>query len=144
MGSSEDDSQKKMELRVWVDGEEYTVDNSLSFISDAAYGTLDEPYVLDIDATAIRSIAAAAAADDDADWWTLQGHQDRSQAYTAGCLHPQGSDGDHQAKEIKDRPNDYTRNGDCAICAAPNSFTGKIGIDSWFVRGIPLPGCLSD
>ena len=73
MGSSEDDSQKKMELRVWVDGEEYTVDNSLSFISDAAYGTLDEPYVLDIDATAIRSIAAAAAADDDADWWTLQG-----------------------------------------------------------------------
>ena len=73
MGSSKDDSQKKMELRVWVDGEEYTVDNSLSFISDAAYGTLDEPYVLDIDATAIRSIAAAAAADDDADWWTLQG-----------------------------------------------------------------------
>ena len=72
MGSSEDDSQKKMELRVWVDGEEYTVDNSLPFISDAAYGTLDEPYVLDIDATAIRSIAAAATADDD-DWWSLQG-----------------------------------------------------------------------
>ena len=72
MGSSEDDSQKKMELRVWVDGEEYTVDNSLSFISDAAYGTLDEPYVLDIDATAIRSIAADDAADDD-DWWSLQG-----------------------------------------------------------------------
>jgi hypothetical protein len=71
MGSSEDDSQKKMELRVWVDGEEYTVDNSLPFISDAAYGTLDEPYVLDIDATAIRTVKIDDSDDDD--WWTLQG-----------------------------------------------------------------------
>ena len=72
MGSSEEDSQKKMELRVWIDGEEYVVDETLPFISDAAYGTLDEPYVLDVNATAIRSIAAAVA-DDDADWYTLQG-----------------------------------------------------------------------
>jgi hypothetical protein len=71
MGSSEEDSQKKMELRVWVDGEEYVVDNTLPFISDAAYGTLDEPYVLDVNATAIRSIAADDATDDD--WYTLQG-----------------------------------------------------------------------
>ena len=48
MGSSEDDNQKKLELRVFVDGDEYVVDNSLPFISDAAYGTLDEPYVLDL------------------------------------------------------------------------------------------------
>jgi hypothetical protein len=70
MGSSEEDSQKKMELRVWIDGEEFMVDDTLPFISDAAYGTLDEPYVLDIDATAIRSIAVAV---DDDDWYTLQG-----------------------------------------------------------------------
>ena len=72
MGSSEEDSQKEMELRVWIDGEEFVVDDTLPFISDAAYGTLDEPYVLDVNATAIRSIAAAVA-DDDADWYTLQG-----------------------------------------------------------------------
>ena len=48
MGSSEEDSQKKTELRVYVDGEEYMVDDTLPFISDAAYGTLDEPYVLNI------------------------------------------------------------------------------------------------
>ena len=72
MGSSEDDSQKKMELRVWVDGEEYMVDNARPFISDAAYGTLDEPYVLDIDATAIRAVDGSYA-DNDADWYTLQG-----------------------------------------------------------------------
>jgi hypothetical protein len=47
MGSSEEDSQKKMELRVYLDGEEYVVDNNLPFISDAFYGSLDEPYVLE-------------------------------------------------------------------------------------------------
>ena len=72
MGLSEDDSQKKMELRVWVDGEEYVVDKSLSFISDAAYGTLDEPVVLDVDAlTGISALDCSPVEDDD--WWTLQG-----------------------------------------------------------------------
>ncbi len=71
MGSSEEDSERKMELRVYVDGDEYTVDDTLPFFSDAFYGSLDEPYVLDIDATAIRSVTANA--DDDEDWWTLQG-----------------------------------------------------------------------
>ena len=71
MGSSEDDNQKKMELRVWVDGEEYMVDDTRPFISDAAYGTLDEPYVLDIDVTAIRAVDGSPV--DDADWYTLQG-----------------------------------------------------------------------
>jgi hypothetical protein len=47
------------------------VDDTLPFISDAAYGTLDEPYVLDVNATAIRSIAADDATDDN--WYTLQG-----------------------------------------------------------------------
>ena len=72
MGSSEEDSQKKMELRVWIDGEEYTVDDTLPFISDAFYGSLDEPYVLDVDATAIR-VVSASALEDDTEWYTVQG-----------------------------------------------------------------------
>ena len=47
------------------------VDDTLPFVSDAAYGTLDEPYVLDIDATAIRTVKIDDSDDDD--WWTLQG-----------------------------------------------------------------------
>ena len=72
MGSSQDDSQKKMELRVYADGEEYMVDDTLPFISDAFYGSLDEPYVLDLDASAIREISSSADDDDD-DWWSIQG-----------------------------------------------------------------------
>ena len=40
--------------------------------SDAFYGSLDEPYVLGIDATAIREISSSADDDDD-DWWSIQG-----------------------------------------------------------------------
>ena len=72
MGSSEDDSQKKMELHVYVDGEEYMVDDTLPFFSDASYGSLDEPFMLDIDVTAIQSINDSIV-DDDTDWYTLQG-----------------------------------------------------------------------
>ncbi len=72
MGSSEDDAGKYVELRVFVDGEEYSVDKSLLFFSDAFHGSLDAPYVLDVDVTAIRSIAGDDADDDD-DWYTLQG-----------------------------------------------------------------------
>ena len=73
MGSSEDDANLKLSIKVWMDGEEYVIDNSMPFISDAAYGTLDEPYVLDIDAiTGICSMANGQSSADD-DWWTLQG-----------------------------------------------------------------------
>ena len=72
LGSSEDDANSKLAIKVWVDGEEYVVDNSLPFISDAFYGSLEEPYVLDIDATAISVIESSADEDDD-DWYTLQG-----------------------------------------------------------------------
>jgi hypothetical protein len=72
-GSSADDSQKKMELYVYVDGEEYMVDNALPFISDAFYGSLDEPYVLNIDNATGITVVNGSAVDDDTDWYTLQG-----------------------------------------------------------------------
>lgn len=72
MGSSENDAEKHIELRVFIDGQEYSVDKSLMFFSDAFHGSLDAPYVLDVDVTAIRSIAGDDADDDD-DWYTLQG-----------------------------------------------------------------------
>lgn len=71
MGASADDSDATIELRVWYDGQEYIVENEKHFVSDGAYGTLDEPYVLNLDnATGIRTISMD---DDDDDWWTLQG-----------------------------------------------------------------------
>ncbi len=71
MGSSEDDANRKLSIKVWMDGEEYVIDNILPFISDAFYGSLEEPYVLDIDATAIRTVEIDD--EDDDDWYTLQG-----------------------------------------------------------------------
>lgn len=73
MGSSADDKDIPMELRVWYDGTEYVVENDKRFVSDAAFGTLEEPYVLNLDnaLTGIRSITADD--DDDDDWWSLQG-----------------------------------------------------------------------
>ena len=59
-------------MRVYVDGEEYTVDDNLPFIIDAFYGSLDEPYVLDLGTTAIREISSPDDDDDD-DWWSIQG-----------------------------------------------------------------------
>ena len=71
LGSSADDLDQKVEIVVRIDGEEYTV-ASQPFVSDAFYGSLDEPYVLDVDATAIRTISIDDI-DDDNDWFTLQG-----------------------------------------------------------------------
>lgn len=74
MGSSEDDADAKMELRVFIDGEEFMVNDGLPFISDAFIGSLDEPFVLDVDATAIREITTDDATDD-TEWYTLQGYK---------------------------------------------------------------------
>ena len=74
MGSSEDDANSKLAIKVWVDGEEYVVDNSLPFISDAFYGSLDEPFVLDVDATAIHTVVDDSVIDD-TEWYTLQGYK---------------------------------------------------------------------
>ena len=72
MGSSENDKNATVELRVWANGKEYIIENEKRFVSDAFYGTLEDPYVLDLDkaATGISTITDDA---DDADWWTLQG-----------------------------------------------------------------------
>ena len=55
MGDSEQDAYQEMQLRVFIDAEEYIVNDQLQFLSDAFYGTLDEPFILDVDATAIRT-----------------------------------------------------------------------------------------
>ena len=74
MGSSEDDAEAKMELRVFIDGEEFVVNDQLPFISDAFYGSLDEPFVLDVDATAIHTVVDDSVIDD-TEWYTLQGYK---------------------------------------------------------------------
>lgn len=48
LGSATDDIDNNVELRVYLDDEEYTIGN-ISFVSDAVYGTLDDPYILDLD-----------------------------------------------------------------------------------------------
>ena len=74
LGSSNDDLYSPVEIRVYVDGEEYTNVDTRQFISDGMIGDLDNPYVLDLDATAIRTIAIDEAEDDN-EWYTLQGQK---------------------------------------------------------------------
>lgn len=71
LGSSSEDLNETVEIIVRIGGEEYAV-ASQPFVSDAFYGSLDEPYVLDVDATAIRTVTFDDI-DDDEDWFTLQG-----------------------------------------------------------------------
>ena len=73
MGSSADDLDNEVEVRVSVEGEEYVV-TRLPFVSDAVYGSLENPYMLDIDATAIRTVSYDDEADD-TEWYTLQGQK---------------------------------------------------------------------
>ncbi len=73
MGSSADDQNRLVELRVYANGEEYVVDQSHTFINDLILGNLDEPYVLDLDeASGIKGIFTGEGLDDDG-WYTLQG-----------------------------------------------------------------------
>ena len=73
MGSSADDQNRTVELRVFANGEEYVVDQSHTFINDLILGNLDEPYVLDLDeASGIKGIFTGEGLDDDG-WYTLQG-----------------------------------------------------------------------
>ena len=73
MGSSADDQNNTVELRVFADGEEYVVDRSHTFINDLVLGNLDEPYVLDLDeASGIKSLYTGEGLDDDG-WYSLHG-----------------------------------------------------------------------
>ena len=72
MGSSADDQGKDVTIRVSADGEEYDV-TRVPFVSDAIYGTLAAPYVLDLSsAVGIRTVFGNRTADDTG-WYTLQG-----------------------------------------------------------------------
>ena len=73
MGDAQTDTYSKVEIRVYIEGEEYVV-QLMDFISDAMFGSLEEPFVLDIDATAIRDITLDDDADD-TEWYTLQGYK---------------------------------------------------------------------
>jgi hypothetical protein len=73
LGSTGEDDGKDITIKVYVDGEEYVVPNNLKFFSDRFYGSLDNPYVIDVTATGIRVIDSDAVDDDDAEWFTLQG-----------------------------------------------------------------------
>ena len=69
MGSSVDDMETPFEIRVHHEGQDYVV-TELPFISDAVYGSLENPYVIDLNATGIRNVNYD---DDDTEWYTLEG-----------------------------------------------------------------------
>ena len=73
MGDAQTDTYSKVEIRVYIEGEEYVV-QLMDFISDAMFGSLEEPFVLDVDATAIRTIVDESVFDD-TEWYTLQGYK---------------------------------------------------------------------
>ena len=73
MGSSADDKDATIELRVYHNGQEYVIENEKYFVSDGAYGTLEQPYVLDLDKVSQGIHTVSVSADDDTEWYTLQG-----------------------------------------------------------------------
>lgn len=70
MGSATDDMENKVEIRVRKDGKDYVM-NSIEFISDAVHGTLEKPYVLDLNATGIKNVIDDD--ENDTEWYTLEG-----------------------------------------------------------------------
>ena len=73
MGSSSADKDATIELRVWHDGQEFIVENEKTFVSDAAYGTLEAPYVLRLDNATTGISTVGISEGDDGEWYTLQG-----------------------------------------------------------------------
>ena len=67
-------SGQPLELRTCINGEMVVIDNTQTYISDVNIGTPWNPYVIDLSEirTGISTIAADDADNDD-DWWTLQG-----------------------------------------------------------------------
>lgn len=72
MGSSSDDQNQKVELRVYDQGTEYVVDSKNMFTNDLVLGDLDNPYVLDLDEASGIKVVYVDDLDDDG-WYTLQG-----------------------------------------------------------------------
>ena len=67
-------SGQSIELRTCINGETVVIDNTQTYISDVNIGTPWNPYVIDL--SEIRTGISTIAADDaenDSDWWTLQG-----------------------------------------------------------------------
>ena len=69
-------SGQPLELRTCINGEMVVIDNTQTYISDVNIGTPWQPYVIDLSKvlTGISTIAADDA-DNDSDWWTLQGYK---------------------------------------------------------------------
>ncbi len=67
-------SGQPLELLTCINGEMVVIDNTQTYISDVNIGTPWNPYVIDLSEmrTGISTIAADDA-DNDSDWWTLQG-----------------------------------------------------------------------
>lgn len=83
LGSAEQDRNTNVELRVWHDGEEHVIENEKRFVSDAAYGTLENAYVLSLgSSTGISNVSAGAA--EDGDYYTLQGFKTDRKPTKAG------------------------------------------------------------
>ena len=83
LGSAEQDRNTNVELRVWHDGEEHVIENEKRFVSDAAYGTLENAYVLSLGSnTGISNVSAGAA--EDGDYYTLQGFKTGRKPTKAG------------------------------------------------------------
>ena len=87
MGSSADDLDNEVVLRVYNQGDEYEVLH-LPFASDAIYGSLEQPFEIVIDgATAIRTYSSGEA---DTEWYTLQGYKIGRRPTTQGVYIHQG------------------------------------------------------
>ena len=72
MGSGADDTDEMVRLSVYVDGIEYNV-GALPFISDAFYGTLEEPIVFDLDLTGIDNVSTYVMGNITSDVYDLSG-----------------------------------------------------------------------
>lgn len=69
MGDSNGDVNTPVELRVFDGTEEYMA-GSLSFVSDAFYGTLDEPYEINLNATGVKGFFSNQ---ENVEWYNLNG-----------------------------------------------------------------------
>jgi len=71
---SGDGAGQAMTLRTCINGDIIDIDKTQQYVSDANIGTSWEPYVIDLgDVLSGIRVVSGFPADDDSDWWTLQG-----------------------------------------------------------------------